>query len=213
VGSPCQNGGSCLDQLGGYRCVCEAGFGGDNCQLDVDDCAATSCHQRGNCTDAVDSFTCTCFPGFTGNQWRRQDFVTGGSEVWVCRGSRVRRNPPVPVVLSVYQRGCLLDGLALYLSCDTKKFHDNESTHILHNFWTSTHRGRSFPPSPPLAAPLPVTELCHVFELCTADDREWIFTLPFPLMQLIPVPFRSQFPLSLQCFDAVGWAAGRASGL
>ena len=23
----------------------------------------------------------------------------------------------------------LLDGLAMYLSCDTKKFHDNESTH------------------------------------------------------------------------------------
>ena len=56
--------------------------------------------------------------------------------------------PPVPVVLSVYQRGCLLDGLAMYLSCDTKKFHDNESTHILHNFWTSTHRGEAspFPP-------------------------------------------------------------------
>ena len=33
-----------------------------------------------------------------------------------------------------YQRGSLLDGLAMYLSCDTKKFHDNESTHILHNF-------------------------------------------------------------------------------
>ena len=36
-------------------------------------------------------------------------------------GSRVR-SPPVPVVLSVYQRGSLLDGLAMYLSCDTKKF-------------------------------------------------------------------------------------------
>ena len=71
-------------------------------------------------------------------QWRRQDFVTaGGSEVWVYRGSRVR-SPPVPVVLSVYQRGSLLDGLAMYLSCDAIKFHDNESTHILHNFWTST---------------------------------------------------------------------------
>jgi len=34
------------------------------------------------------------------------------------------------------------------LSCDTKKFHDNESTHILHNFWTSTHRGEA-PPLPP----------------------------------------------------------------
>jgi len=60
-------------------------------------------------------------------------------------GSRVRSPSAVPVVLSLYQRGCLLDGLAMYLSCDTKKFHDNENTHILHNFWTSTHRGEAFP--------------------------------------------------------------------
>ena len=45
-------------------------------------------------------------------QWRRQDSVTGGSVVWVYRGSRVR-SPPVPVVLSVYQRGSLLDGLVV----------------------------------------------------------------------------------------------------
>jgi len=54
--------------------------------------------------------------------------------------------------LSVCQRGSLLDGLAMYLSCDTKKFHDNESTQILYNFWTSSHRGK-LPPSP-LGAPL-----------------------------------------------------------
>ena len=65
---------------------------------------------------------------------------------------------PVPVVLSVYQRGSLLDGLAMYLSCDTKKFHDNESTHILHNFWTSTHRGEASPF--PLAAPLSLASIC-----------------------------------------------------
>ena len=69
---------------------------------------------------------------------------TGGSEVWVYRGSRVR-SPPV-LVLSEYQRGSLLDGLAVYLSCDTKKFHDNESIHMLHNFWTSTHGGEASPP-------------------------------------------------------------------
>jgi len=56
-------------------------------------------------------------------------------------GGLVSTKAPVPVVLSVYQRGSLLGGLAMYLSCDTKKFHGNESTHILHNFWTSTHRG------------------------------------------------------------------------
>jgi len=37
----------------------------------------------------------------------------------------------------------------MYLSCDTKKFHDNESTYILHNFWTSTHRGEASLPFPP----------------------------------------------------------------
>ena len=68
-------------------------------------------------------------------------FRLWGSEVWVYRGSRVR-SPPVPVVLFVYQRVSLLDGLAMYLSCDTMKFHDNESTFILHNFWTSTHGGK-----------------------------------------------------------------------
>jgi len=72
----------------------------------------------------------------------------GESEVWVYRGSRVR-SPPVQVVLSVYQPGSLLGGLAMYLSFDTKKFHDNESTHILHNFLTSTHSGEKLPPSPP----------------------------------------------------------------
>ena len=99
------------------------------------------------------------------SQWRRQDFATGGSEVWVYRGSRVR-SPPVLVVLSVYQRGSSLDGLAMYLSCDTKKFHDNESTHILslHNFWTSTHRGE--------ASPLPSLWRRHCHVLWTTASAE-----------------------------------------
>ena len=83
----------------------------------------------------------------------------GGSDAWVYRRSRVR-SPPVPVVLSVYRRGSLLDGLAMYLSRDTKKFHDNESTHILHNFWTSTHRGGKLPA--PLAAPLNATLIAYL---------------------------------------------------
>ena len=45
---------------------------------------------------------------------------------------------------------------ALQCICrDTKKFHDNESTHILHNFWTSTHRGEASAPLPPRGATAP----------------------------------------------------------
>ena len=30
--NPCQNGGSCIDAVGSYKCVCEDGYTGDNCQ-------------------------------------------------------------------------------------------------------------------------------------------------------------------------------------
>jgi len=104
------------------------------------------------CTHDVPESCLSC------HQWRRQDFITGGtggSEVWVYKGSRVR-SPPVPVVLSVYQRGSLLDGLAMYLSCDTKKFHDNESTHMSNVRGGHPPIKGKLPPSP-LAAPLPAT--------------------------------------------------------
>jgi len=57
--------------------------------------------------------------------------------------SRVR-SPPVPVVLSVYQRGSLLDGLAMYLSCDM--------TMKAHKYYIIFGRppiGGKLPPSPP----------------------------------------------------------------
>jgi len=59
----------------------------------------------------------------------------------------------------------------MYLSCDTKKFHDNESTHILHNFWTSTHTGEASPS--PLAAPLSVHPT--YFDLVSRDHQHKIF--------------------------------------
>ena len=99
----------------------------------------------------------------TDMQWRCQDFVTGVEVRYGSIGGL-----EYEVVLSVYQRGSLLDGLVMYLSCDTKKLHDNESTHILHNFWTSTHRGESFPPpqSPPLAATLLTWDVCVCVCVC-----------------------------------------------
>jgi len=61
----------------------------------------------------------------------------------------------------------------MYLSCDTKKFHDNESTHILRNFWTSTHRGGAFPLLP-LAAPLVVVVVVSlIITLSTAKQHQF----------------------------------------
>ena len=32
LSSPCQNGGTCTDDVNGYTCVCDAGYTGTNCK-------------------------------------------------------------------------------------------------------------------------------------------------------------------------------------
>lgn len=36
--SPCRVGASCQNTNGGYRCHCQAGYTGRNCETDIDDC-------------------------------------------------------------------------------------------------------------------------------------------------------------------------------
>ena len=48
------------------QCLCVAGFGGKNCQEDVDECAKNPCQNGATCKDYVNSFTCTCRSGFSG---------------------------------------------------------------------------------------------------------------------------------------------------
>uniref|UniRef100_H2ZD30 EGF-like domain-containing protein n=1 Tax=Ciona savignyi TaxID=51511 RepID=H2ZD30_CIOSA len=56
---PCLNNGVCTNVLSSYTCSCMPGFNGNNCQTNIDDCAANPC-VNGACTDGVNSYTCTC---------------------------------------------------------------------------------------------------------------------------------------------------------
>ena len=33
--SPCLNGGTCMDQIGGYQCICGRGYNGKRCHIKV----------------------------------------------------------------------------------------------------------------------------------------------------------------------------------
>ncbi|XP_073249942.1 uncharacterized protein [Porites lutea] len=71
VNNRCENNATC--QTGftdkGYRCLCTAGFEGNYCEIDVDECASGThkCGAETNCTNNKGSYNCTCNLGYYGD--------------------------------------------------------------------------------------------------------------------------------------------------
>ena len=61
--APCQNGGRCLDEAGGFRCECASGFSGRLCLTRVEHCGP--CLNGGTC--GTDGSVCKCPSGFSGD--------------------------------------------------------------------------------------------------------------------------------------------------
>jgi surface protein len=49
-------------------CVCNAGFTGQQCQTNINECASSPCENGGTCADATNGFSCVCAAGFEGEQ-------------------------------------------------------------------------------------------------------------------------------------------------
>ncbi|KAI8492021.1 hypothetical protein Bbelb_303940 [Branchiostoma belcheri] len=62
--TPCRHG-RCVNQDGGYKCICSVGWTGQNCQQDMDECNKKPC-QHGRCVNKDGGYKCTCSPGRTG---------------------------------------------------------------------------------------------------------------------------------------------------
>ncbi|XP_017269603.1 cubilin [Kryptolebias marmoratus] len=69
--NPCQNGGTCLNLLNAYHCLCPTNWAGPNCATDVNECQVysgtlQSCQNGATCVNNPGSFTCTCSPEWSG---------------------------------------------------------------------------------------------------------------------------------------------------
>ncbi|XP_048877479.1 protein crumbs homolog 2-like [Brienomyrus brachyistius] len=82
---PCENGAECIQRsdqryrqlqpdgwefsyadAAGYQCLCLAGFTGENCSVDTDECESDPCQNQASCVDLIDGYACECQPGFSG---------------------------------------------------------------------------------------------------------------------------------------------------
>lgn len=64
--NPCQNGATCNGGASG-GCICQPGFTGALCEINIDDCNPQPCKNFGQCKDGINSFTCECAPGYSGD--------------------------------------------------------------------------------------------------------------------------------------------------
>ena len=66
--APCQNGGTCVDEIEGFTCQCRPGYVGLQCEAEIDECQSNPCNPVGTeeCVDMDNMFKCKCRPGFVG---------------------------------------------------------------------------------------------------------------------------------------------------
>nr|CUU99098.1 neurogenic locus notch protein [Hymenolepis microstoma] len=64
--SPCEHNGTCINESGGYRCVCLNEYTGVNCESRVLNCKPNPCQNGGICEEMEDGFECTCPHGYEG---------------------------------------------------------------------------------------------------------------------------------------------------
>uniref|UniRef100_H3A4V0 FAT atypical cadherin 4 n=1 Tax=Latimeria chalumnae TaxID=7897 RepID=H3A4V0_LATCH len=65
-GSPCSNGGVCVNYAGGFFCSCRGGFSGPFCTSGVNECEKNLCQNGGTCENTYGDYHCICLHGYTG---------------------------------------------------------------------------------------------------------------------------------------------------
>ena len=108
--NPCSNGAVCLNMnprvsLGKYKCFCSAGYEGEHCDININECALNPCVGGAECVDLVNDYRCLCDTGYSGKRcesfvnmcaqtgqirvdvsWVDDEYVFDG-EIFMSRGS------------------------------------------------------------------------------------------------------------------------------
>ncbi|XP_022780858.1 uncharacterized protein LOC111322081 [Stylophora pistillata] len=143
VENPCKNNATCQSGFTnkGYRCLCTAGFRGQDCKKDVNECTEElhSCSADAVCTNTKGSYNCTCNPGYSGDGkickassckevYEKNGFNTSGVKI-LHFGSG-----PISIFCHMGDFGCGNGGWTPVMKIDGNK----ETFHYDSLFWSNT---------------------------------------------------------------------------
>ena len=69
---PCAKG-KCIDGINKYTCVCDVGYTGHDCDIEINECDSKPCDNGGECTDVEEGFSCSCAAGFYGKTCNKSE--------------------------------------------------------------------------------------------------------------------------------------------
>jgi hypothetical protein len=75
-----------LDTL--RSCHCPAGFAGDRCESNIDDCLNNKCENNATCVDLIQAYECRCPPGYMGECGVEPMLITASRILLFDRGCR-----------------------------------------------------------------------------------------------------------------------------
>lgn len=97
--TPCQNGGSCRNELGTFACACPPNFEGATCATDRNECAAYAgtdlgCQNGATCENTYGGYRCSCATGWKGVDCTRRtvDCLAGPAGDLCGHGACVQTN-------------------------------------------------------------------------------------------------------------------------
>ena len=57
-----------MDEVNNYTCICDTGYTGRYCEIEIDYCSPPPCLNNGSCNSYPGYYTCNCQEGFNGTE-------------------------------------------------------------------------------------------------------------------------------------------------